>query len=411
MYALDSSLIEQKYNNLSPFLSEVGRRVWAATEAEALGYGGISMVSRATGLSRTTIKAGLKELSEGSAKKAEKDRVDLRVRRTGGGRKAITYNDPGVIDDLELLITPYTRGDPMRPLRWTSKSTYKLSDELKAKGHSISARSVAKLLHSQGYSLQSNRKRYEGNQHPDRDGQFKYINQMAMEFQQRALPVISVDTKKKELIGLYNNEGKEWTPKENPIEVNAYDFIDTEKGKAIPYGVYDESLNLGWVNIGIDHDTAEFAVESIRRWWSHMGEYAYPKARELLIFADGGGSNGSRNRLWKYSLQKLANELEMKIVICHFPPGTSKWNKIEHRMFSHITKNWRGKPLISHEVMVQLIGSTTTSKGLTIKAQVDKNTYPKGKKISDEQMDSINLQRAEFHGEWNYMIAPSHLAN
>lgn len=409
MHALDTSLIKQKYNKLSPLLSEMGRRVWAATEADALGYGGVSTVSRATGLSRTTIKVGLKELSEGSDEKAEQTSASSRIRRSGGGRKAITQNDPKVIDDLELLITPYTRGDPMRPLRWTSKSTYKLADELKAKGHEISARSVANLLRSQGYSLQSNRKRYEGNQHPDRDGQFNYINEMTVEFQQRALPVISVDTKKKELIGLYQNDGKEWQPKANPTEVNADDFIDSEKGKAIPYGVYDESLNLGWVNIGVDHDTAEFAVESIRRWWSEMGEYAYPQAREMLIFADGGGSNGSRNRLWKYSLQKLANELEMKIVICHFPPGTSKWNKIEHRMFSHITKNWRGKPLISHEVIVQLIGSTTTKKGLKIKARLDKNDYPKGKKVSDEEMQSVNLHRADFHGEWNYMIAPSQI--
>ena len=407
MHALDTSLIEQKYSKLSPLLNEMGRRIWAATEAHALGYGGVSTVSRATGLSRTTIRVGLKELAEGFNEKAELDSSRESVRRSGGGRKTITENDPKVIDDLELLITPYTRGDPMRPLRWTSKSTYKLARELKAKGHNISVRSVANLLRAQGYSLQSNRKRYEGKQHPDRDGQFKYINRMALEFQQRGLPVISVDTKKKELIGLYKNDGKEWLPKGDPTEVNAYDFIDPEKGKAIPYGVYDESLNVGWVNIGIDHDTAEFAVESIRRWWSQMGEYAYGQARELLIFADGGGSNGSRNRLWKYSLQKLANELEMKIVICHFPPGTSKWNKIEHRMFSHITKNWRGKPLISHEVMVQLIGSTTTKRGLQIEAQLDRNDYPKGKKVSDEQMKSINLQRADFHGEWNYMIAPS----
>ena len=407
MHASDTSLIEQKYNKLSPLLNEMGRRIWAATEADAMGYGGVSVVSRATGLSRTTIKVGLKELAEGFNEKAELNSSNESVRRSGGGRKTIAENDPKVIDDLELLIAPYTRGDPMRPLRWTSKSTYKLAQELKAQGHNISARSVANLLRSRGYSLQSNRKRYEGNQHPDRDGQFKYINRMALEFQQRGLPVISVDTKKKELIGLYKNDGKEWMPKGNPTEVNAYDFIDPEKGKAIPYGVYDESLNVGWVNIGIDHDTAEFAVESIRRWWSQMGEYTYRQARELLIFADGGGSNGSRNRLWKYSLQKLANELEMKIVICHFPPGTSKWNKIEHRMFSHITKNWRGKPLISHEVMVQLIGSTTTKKGLQIEAQLDKNDYPKGKKVSDEEMKSINLQRADFHGEWNYMIAPS----
>ena len=407
MHALDSSLIKQKYNNLSPVLTEIGRRIWAATEADALGYGGISVVSRATGLSRTTIKAGLKELAEGSEGKAGPTSSSSRIRRPGGGRKTIVENDPAVIDDLELLIAPHTRGDPMSPLRWTSKSTSKLAEELKAKGPRISARSVANLLRSQGYSLQSNRKRYEGKQHPDRDEQFNYINQMALEFQQRGSPVISVDTKKKELVGLYKNPGKEWTLKDNPTEVNAYDFVDSEKGKAIPYGVYDESLNVGWVNVGIDHDTAEFAVESIRRWWSQMGEYAYPQARELLIFADGGGSNGSRNRLWKYSLQKLANELEMKIVVCHFPPGTSKWNKIEHRMFSYISKNWRGKPLISHEVIIKLIGSTTTKKGLKIEAQLDQNTYPTGKKVSDEEMESIHLQRADFHGEWNYMIAPS----
>lgn len=404
MHALDHSCIRDKYIILAPFLNEKSRRIWAAIEAQALGYGGISALAKATGLSRNTIKLGRKEVA--SSTHGEGLSKDVRIRGSGAGRKKISQIDPTVVQDLEKLTEPYSRGDPMSPLRWTCKSTTNLSVELKRMGHQISAQSVARLLKEQGYSLQSNRKRFEGKQHPDRNAQFEYINKMVGEFQNRGSPVISVDAKKKELIGAFKNVGKEWAKKGEAPEVNVYDFVDPDKGKALPYGIYDQTLNKGWVNVGVDHDTAEFAVESIRQWWAQMGEYMYFEANELLILADGGGSNSCRNRLWKYCLQELADENEMKIVVNHFPPGTSKWNKIEHRMFSHITKNWRGKPLESHEVIVNLIGSTRTKKGLEIKAQLDERNYEKGRKISDETMNQLNIERAEFHGEWNYLIAP-----
>jgi len=326
-------------------------------------------------------------------------------RKAGAGRKKLTEKHPELTEALDKLLEPYTSGDPMRPLRWTCKSTENLAKELRNQGFEISADTVGRLLKEQDYSLQSNRKRFEGSQHPDRNAQFEYINESVMAFEKRGCPIISVDTKKKELVGNYKNEGKEWTPKGRYTEVEAYDFINEELGKAIPYGIFDTTHNLGWVNVGTDHDTAEFAVKSIRRWWEEIGESLYPKSKEILILADGGGSNGWRNRLWKKSLQDWADQEDLTLMICHFPPGTSKWNKIEHRMFSHITRNWRGKPLISHEVIINLISSTTTNKGLKIKAELDQGCYPLGKKVSDAEMESIAIQRADFHGEWNYSIS------
>lgn len=400
MPTIDEIQTAARYEILRPFMDEKLRRLWAASEAMKSGRGAIAVLCRATGMSRNTIKAGIKELSVSA-----EDQINLdRVRKPGAGRKNLSEKTPKINDALNKLMEPYTIGDPMRPLRWTSKSTQKLADELTALGFKVSARSVSKLLKEQGYSLQSNSKRYEGSKHPDRNGQFEHINTMVEEFQKRGSPVISVDAKKKELVGLYKNGGQEWQGKGQPIEVSAYDFIDPEKGKAIPYGIYDQTLNEGWVSVGVDHDTAEFAVASIARWWSEMGERSYPEAREILILADGGGSNGSRSRLWKYALEQWAILEGMKIAICHFPPGTSKWNKIEHRMFCHISQNWRGKPLISHEVVVSLIGATRTKKGLTIQAELDERIYPIGKKISDEQMMSLDIERADFHGEWNYLL-------
>jgi len=381
-------------------MDEKLRRLWAATEAMKSGRGAIAVLCRATGMSRNTIKAGIKELST-----PENERRNLdRVRKPGAGRKTLSEKNPQLIEAINKLMEPYTIGDPMRPLRWTCKSTQKLADELTVLGLKVSARSVSKLLKEQGFSLQSNCKRHEGSKHPDRNGQFEYINTMVEEFQKRGSPVISVDTKKKELVGMFKNGGREWQQKGQPIEVSAYDFIDPNKGKAIPYGIYDQTLNEGWVSVGVDHDTAEFAVASIAQWWSEMGERSYPKAQEILILADGGGSNGSRSRLWKYALQQWALREGLKIAVCHFPPGTSKWNKIEHRMFCHISQNWRGKPLISHEVVVSLIGSTRTKNGLTIQAKLDKRSYPTGKKISDQQMTELDIERADFHGEWNYLL-------
>ena len=360
-------------------------------------------VSRATGLMPRTIRYGIKELGAqpGDTPPADKQR------KAGGGRKKLVHEEPKLLAALEQLIAPYTSGDPMRPLRWTCKSTRNLADALRLQGFSISASSVGSILKKQGYSLQGNRKRFEGKQSPDRDQQFEYIAKVSDQFLGRQCPVISVDAKKKELIGNYANAGQEWRKKGEPLEVEAYDFINPELGKVTPYGVYDLSLNTGWVNVGTDNDTAQFAVESIKRWWEEMGEWAYPKAREILILADGGGSNGSRNRLWKKSLQEWANKEGLTVMVCHFPPGTSKWNKIEHRMFCHITRNWRGQPLVSHEVVIELIGSTTTKAGLKIKANLDKRTYPKGIKVTDEEMSKLSIERADFHGEWNYFIKPS----
>ena len=391
--------LRAKHALLSRYLNERQRRLVAAADAQLLGHGGIATLSRITGLSRTTLHKGLQEL-EGSEVPAE------RVRREGGGRKRKSEQDPAVVKELERLVDPATRGDPMSPLRWTSKSTAKLAEELCQRGFAISSRTVGRLLHEQDYSLQSNRKTQEGTSHPDRDAQFQHISQQTQAFQQRGAPVVSVDTKKKELVGDFKNGGREWQPKGTPEQVRVHDFPDKELGKAIPYGVYDVTSNQGWVSVGTDHDTAEFAMETIRRWWLQMGSKSYPGAREVLILADGGGSNGSRTKLWKMALQKLADETGMAISVCHFPPGTSKWNKIEHRMFCHITENWRGKPLVSHEVIVNLIGNTTTPKGLRIRAELDRQTYPTGIKIADADLAELMIEKSEFHGEWNYRISP-----
>jgi Rhodopirellula transposase DDE domain len=391
-----------KYQQLAPHLNEKTRRLWAATEAAALGRGGTSVVARATGLSRTTIHAAHTEL-RAAPLAAESTR---RLRRRGGGRKLLSETDATLLTDLESLVEPTTRGDPESPLRWTCKSTAKLAEELQPLGHCVSQRTVYALLGHLGYSLQSNRKTREGGRHPDRDAQFRHIATLVRRLQADGQPVISVDTKKKELIGSFYNKGREWQPKGQPEQVNVYDFVDTDLGKAIPYGVYDLAANQGWVSVGIDHDTAEFAVATIRRWWCEMGRPLYPQATELLVTADGGGSNGSRVRLWKYELQKLADELGLTVHVCHFPPGTSKWNKIEHRMFCHISQNWRGRPLVSREVVVNLISQTTTDQGLAIQARLDENRYPTGAKVSDEIFDTIALERDEFHGDWNYRIKP-----
>jgi transposase len=391
--------LRAKHALLSRYLNERQRRLVAAADAQLLGHGGIATLSRITGLSRTTLHKGLQEL-EGSEVPVE------RVRREGGGRKRKSEQDPAVVKELERLVDPATRGDPMSPLRWTSKSTAKLAEELRQRGFAISARTVGRLLHEQDYSLQSNRKTREGAAHPDRDAQFQYISQQTQAFQQRGAPVISVDTKKKELVGDFKNGGREWQPKGTPEQVRTHDFPDKELGKAIPYGVYDVTSNQGWVSVGTDHDTAEFAMETIRRWWRRMGSKSYPGAGELLILADGGGSNGSRTKLWKMVLQKLADETGIAISVCHFPPGTSKWNKIEHRMFCHITENWRGKPLVSHEVIVNLLGKTTTQKGLKIRAELDRQTYPTGIKIAKADLAELMIEKSEFHGEWNYRISP-----
>jgi len=390
--------LKEKYNSLKANLDERGLRLCAAADARFMGRGGVSSIARASGISRTTIHAGLKDL--------DGDVPVKKIRRAGAGRKALAETNPEILLSLKKLIDPATRGDPESPLCWTSKSTTKLARELTAMGHSVSQRSVWNLLNELGYSMQSNRKSNEGSNHPDRDAQFQFISDSVATLLEAGLPAISVDTKKKELIGNYRNGGSEWEEKGNPQKVNTYDFADKELGKVAPYGVYDIAQNKGWVNVGISKDTAEFAVESIRRWWHAMGSAIYPDADRLLITADGGGSNGSRVRLWKVKLQELANELNKTILVRHFPPGTSKWNKIEHRMFCHITENWRARPLISREVVVQLIGATTTAAGLEIKAALDKSPYQSGIKVSDKQIQSINLFREEFHGEWNYEIRP-----
>lgn len=374
--------------------------MWAATEAKSFGWGGISVISKGTGIDPKTIRKGLLELDE-------KQRApDNRIRRTGGGRKKLTKTHDNLLDDLEALIGPDSRGDPESPLRWTSKSTYKLSGELKSKGYSVCQRTVCSLLADLHYSLQSNKKTKEGADHPHRDAQFSYICKRVKYFQSHNSPVISVDTKKKENIGEFKNAGREYSKKGTPIEVNGHDFPDKDLGKVSPYGVYDISKNRGWVNVGISADTAEFAVHSIRCWWYLMGKNTYPHARELLITADCGGSNGNRVRLWKVELQKLATELELKISVCHFPPGTSKWNNIEHKMFSYITQNWRGRPLVTRETVVNLIAGTKTKKGLAIRAMLDENMYEKGIKVDDEELATVNLVKADFHGEWNYTIMP-----
>ena len=396
--------IESKYRSLESVLDERARRHWAATEARAYGWGGVSAVSDATGMSPNTIRKGLAELS---ARQGDPDaEVSSRLRKVGGGRKRLSETDPQLSEVLDRLVAPLTRGDPESPLRWTCKSTRHLARELSLQGHPISARAVAQLLNAAGYSLQGNRKTLEGAAHPDRNMQFEYINAKVTRFQQRGQPVISVDTKKKELVGPYKNNGREWQRKGEPERVDVHDFPDPELGKVIPYGVFDMSRNEGWVSVGIDHDTAQFAVQAIGRWWHKMGVKRYRHAKELLITADGGGSNGSRCRLWKVALQTLSLRLGLPIHVCHFPPGTSKWNKIEHRMFSHITQNWRGRPLVSHEVIVNLIANTTTRAGLKIRAELDRGTYPTGIKISDAELAALNLKPDAFHGEWNYVVLP-----
>ncbi len=393
------------YDSLMPVMDERMRRQWAAAEARAYGWGGIRAVSAASGMSTNTVRRGLQELADREAH--PEATVSKRIRRAGGGRKWQTELDPGLASALERLIEPTTRGDPESPLRWTCKSTPQLARELTAQGHPVSASTVWRLLTAADYSLQSNRKTKEGADHPDRNAQFEHIATMVQAFQERGQPVISVDTKKKELIGEFRIAGREWQPSGEPVEVLVHDFMDKELGKAIPYGVYDLTENQGWVSVGIDHDTARFAAEAIRRWWRKMGVQYYAQARELLITADGGGSNGSRSRLWKVALQELANVLDMPIQVCHFPPGTSKWNKIEHRMFCHITQNWRGRPLISHEVIVSLIAATKTQNGLTIQAEIDDGHYPTGVKIADNELALVNLQPDAFHGDWNYRILPA----
>ncbi|MGQ0571161.1 MAG: ISAzo13 family transposase [Armatimonadota bacterium] len=393
--------IQTKWMALSPVMDERMRRLWAGVEAEAHGDGGLAAVERATGMSRTTIRAGRDEVHAGASREDV-----VHTRRPGGGRPRLEQNNPRLIEDLEALVEPVTRGDPESPLRWTSKSTRKLSEELAVQGHQVSPQKVGQLLHAQGYSLQGTQKTIEGADHPDRNGQFEYINDRVDDALGRGTPAISVDTKKKELVGDFKNAGREWRPEGKPVPVRVHDFPDDAVGKAIPYGVYDIGRNLGWVNVGTDHDTPEFAVESIRRWWRSMGRRIYEDAQELLITADAGGSNGYRLRLWKTELQRFADEARLRITVCHFPPGTSKWNKIEHRMFSHITLNWRGHPLVDYETVVNLIGSTRTTAGLRVKATLDTNTYPTGIEVTKEDIDELHILHHAYHGDWNYTFIP-----
>jgi len=398
------AIVRQRFADVRGLLNERQRRLWAAAEARALGYGGVSTVARATGISRRAIHVGLGELGNVGVKADTPPRQ--RIRRPGGGRKSLVAKQPGLKDALDALVEPTSRGNPQSPLRWTCKSVRRLADELQGQGFRIGRQKVADLLHELGYSLQANRKTREGTNHPDRDAQFHYINRRVKSFARRLQPVISVDTKKKELVGDFRNGGREWRPRGQPLEVRVHDFQDADLGKVIPYGVYDLTNNEAWVSVGIDHDTAEFAVEAIRRWWRKMGRKRFPQATDLLVTADSGGSNGARSRLWKVALQRLADQTGLTIAVCHFPPGTSKWNRIEHRLFCHITQNWRGQPLLSHEIIVQLIGRTTTRAGLKVQAALDHRRYPKGIKVSDELLRDVQLKPATFHGEWNYTIRP-----
>jgi transposase len=383
-----------------PQLNERQRRLVLGAEARVLGHGGVSRVARAAHVSRTTVHAALAELDHALPDSE-------RSRRSGGGRKPHPVSDPTLLQDLEALIEPGTRGDPLSPLRWTCKSTRQLAAALQAQGHRVSHQTVARLLHQLEYSLQAPRKTLEGSSHPDRDAQFDYLNAQVTAALAAGQPVVSVDAKKKELVGLYKNGGQEWQPQGQPEPVNVYDFVDKRVGKAIPYGIYDVGRNAGWVNVGQDHDTAQFAIESLRRWWQTVGVQAYPQADRLLICADSGGSNGARVRLWKVVVQALADETGLQITVCHLPPGTSKWNKIEHRLFAHISMNWRGRPLVSHEVIVELIGATTTRTGLTVHAVRDTGSYPTKIKVSDEELAAVHLTPHAFHGEWNYTIGPT----
>ena len=394
-----------KFEAVLPYLDERSARLVLAGEARSLGYGGLRAVARASGASTSRIAQGIAELVSGEVAPAG------RVRRTGGGRKNITATDPGLLAALLGLVEPTRRGDPESALSWTTLSTRKLAEELTAAGHPVSSVRVGSLLAENGFSLQANAKQVEGNQHPDRDGQFSYLNDQAQEHVAAGDPVISVDAKKKELVGNYRNNGAEWRPSGDPEQVKVHDFIDPELGKANPYGVYDLASNTGWVSVGTDHDTAAFAVNTIRSWWNATGRAAYPDASRLLITADGGGSNGSRTRLWKTELAALAAEAGLRITVCHLPPGTSKWNKIEHRLFSHISMNWRGRPLTSHDVIVNTIAATTTRTGLSVHAELDENNYPLGVKIPDQQMKALEadgtLTRHNWHGEWNYTLNPT----
>jgi len=393
--------ISERNKILSPHLNEKTKRLYNAAESKVLGHGGIAIVSKATGVSRTTISTGLKELRD--TKSIETNGI----RRKGGGRRKNANKFPELKIELGKLIEPALRGEPDSPLMWTSKSLRKLSLELRSIGLNASHNLIGEILKEEGFSLQANRKTDEGKGHPDRNAQFEYIYSKVKEFQSQDQPVISVDAKKKELVGNFKNAGKELRRKKEPEKVKVYDFPSDAKGKAIPYGVYDMTHNKGWVSVGIDHDTAEFAVETIKKWWTQMGRQSYPDGKRLLITADGGGSNSSRSRLWKRELQKLSNDTGLIIEVCHFPPATSKWNKIEHRLFSYIAKNWRGKPLLSYEVIVNLIGSTTTNKGLNVTCQLDQNKYAVGIKVTDKEIGGFNLKRDEFHGEWNYKISPN----
>ncbi len=397
--------LRSKHAALAPVFTERSRRVWAATEARAIGHGGIALVERATGISRSTIQRGIRELESGETL------VPERTRKAGAGRKRATATDATLLADLDALVEPTAPGDPESPLRWTSKSVRTLSVALEALGHEVSHTVVAELLHQLGYSLQGNAKTREGTQHRDRDAQFRYIAQAVSRCQKRKQPTISVDTKKKELVGDFKNGGRAWRPTGAPDRVRVHDFVmpatGTTGGKAIPYGVYDLQRNEGWVSLGIDHDTASFAVHAIRRWWQHMGRPAYPKARSLLITADAGGSNGTRLRLWKWALQRFANRTGLPITVCHFPPGTSKWNRIEHRLFSHIAMNWRGQPLVNLATIVSLIGSTHSTSGLRVRSEIDRGRYPGGVTVTDAQMAKVRLDRHRFHGDWNYTIRPT----
>ena len=397
MHSTDTKLAD-RINRVTALLNEKQRRQYLAIETEILGHGGLLEVSNVSGLSRKAIIKGKKELQDIVAGTSNE-----RVRKEGGGRKSLKEKEPNLIKELELLLEPVTRGHPESVLKWTCLSMRTLSNELKTRGYSISHTKLGEMLKEMDFSLQSNAKRLEGGDHPDRNGQFLYINDKAKQYIANGLPAISVDTKKKELVGLFKNQGKEYRPKKSPRTVNVHDF---GTNKAAPYGIYDMAKNEGFVNVGTSSDTSEFATFSIKEWWKNMGEIQYGKIGKLLITADGGGSNSSRTRLWKTYLQQLANELDMEITVCHFPPGTSKWNKIEHRLFSHITMNWKGIPLADYETVVQLIGAVKTKTGLQVKSQLDLNKYEKGKKVSDEEMDSINIQKHEFHGEWNYTIRP-----
>lgn len=397
----DVRLVRQKFEALRPLMDERMRRVWAGAEAIALGHGGIAVVAEATGMARNTVVAGIREQRQGSAGSFEPS-----IGRRGGGRKRLTEQAPALLTALESLVEPVTRGDPQSPLRWTSKSVRKLADELCAQGYQVSARTINRLLRALDYSLQANRKTREGSSHPDCDAQFEHINERTKQFQRRGQPGVSVDAKKKEWVGEFKNAGREWRPKGEPESVKVYDFRTQALGRAVPYGVYDVTANRGWVSVGMDHDTAEFAVETLRRWWRQMGQGCYPQAQEMLIVADGGGSNGSRTRLWKTELQRFADDTALRVSVCHLPPGTRKWNKIEHRLFAYISQNWRGRPLVSFEVIVNLIADTTTATGLEIHAELDTNAYPKGRKVSDEDLALVQIARDAFHGEWNYTIKP-----